>query len=278
VKVLNVGLIGYGKMGKRYVREIISNKNFRIEEILNHKNLKKEPYLIKKFFNSKKIDLFIISSPVHTHFKYLNHAIKANKGIIIEKPLVKNFNQLEKLIHLNKDFKKKIIIHHNDVLNLENTKLVKNLKDNKKIQKIEMFYGKRDHINLEPKPYFDWLPHPLSFITNFLGEPKKYKIQSYKRKKNKGLIKEKLNIVFNFENFEICLNFSNNFKIPSKKIIIYKNNKKTIYDGYKKSNQRSIKLLLDKFHKKNKINDISTNIKTYKLLFEIEKKLLKIIH
>ena len=208
----------------------------------------------------------------------MNHAIKANKGIIIEKPLVKNFNQLEKLIHLNKDFKKKIIIHHNDVLNLENTKLVKNLKDNKKIQKIEMFYGKRDHINLEPKPYFDWLPHPLSFITNFLGEPKKYKIQSYKRKKNKGLIKEKLNIVFNFENFEICLNFSNNFKIPSKKIIIYKNNKKTIYDGYKKSNQRSIKLLLDKFHKKNKINDISTNIKTYKLLFEIEKKLLKIIH
>ena len=50
MKVLNVGLIGYGKMGKRYVREIISNKNFRIEEIFNHKNLKKEPYLIKKIF------------------------------------------------------------------------------------------------------------------------------------------------------------------------------------------------------------------------------------
>ena len=75
--------------------------------------------------------------------------------------------------------------------------------------------------------------------------------------------------------FKIFLNFSNNHKKQSKKIIVYKKNKIKIYDGYDKKNQRSIKLLLEKFYKINKINDISSNLKVYKLLFKIEKLLLK---
>lgn len=274
MKILNVGLIGYGKMGKIYIKEINNNNNFRIEKVLNYKNLKKKPYLIQKFFNSKKIDLFIISSPINTHFKYLYNAFKAKKNIIIEKPLVENSGQLKKLIHLNKNYKKKVMIHHNDVLNLEKINFIKHLRDHKKIKKIEMFYGKKELVNSYKKPFFDWLPHPLSFIINFLGEPKNFKVVEYKKKIKKNLIIEKLQIVFNFDNFQIFLNFSNNLKIPSKKIIIHKNNENNVYDGYKKNNQRSIKLLLDKFYKENKINDIDTNLKVYKLLFKIEKKLL----
>ena len=274
MKIFKVGLIGYGKMGKTYIKEINNSKNFKIEEILNHKNFKKKPNLVKKFFNSKKINLFIISSPIDTHFKYLSHAYRAKKNIIVEKPLVENSNQLKKIIHLNKDYKKKFMIHHNDVLNLEKINFINYLKDHKKIKKIEMFYGKKELKNSYKKPFFDWLPHPLSFIINFLGEPKNFKVLEYKKQKKKNLTIEKLKIIFNFANFQIFLNFSNNLKIPLKKIIIYKNNGKKIYDGYKKNNQRSIKLLLNKFYKKNKINDLNKNLKVYNLLFKIEKKLL----
>ena len=275
MKIFNVGLIGYGKMGKIYAKEIKKKKEFKIVDILEHKNILKNPNVIKKFFKSKKINLFIISSPINTHFKYLQHAYKEKKNIIIEKPLVENNGQLKKLKLLNKDYKKKVMIHHNDLLNIENMNFIDNLSDCKKI---EMFYGKKELVNSYKKPFFDWLPHPLSIIINFIGEPKKFKILKYTKKVTNNLVLEELKLIFYFSNFQIFLNFSNNLKSPSKKIILYKNNKNKIYDGYAKKNQKTIKLLLDKFYKVNKINDINTNLKVYELLFKIKKQLQKKIN
>ena len=275
MKIFNVGLIGYGKMGKIYAKEIKKKKEFKIVDILEHKNILKNPNVIKKFFKSKKINLFIISSPINTHFKYLQHAYKEKKNIIIEKPLVENNGQLKKLKLLNKDYKKKVMIHHNDLLNIENTNFIDKLSDCKKI---EMFYGKKELVNSYKKPFFDWLPHPLSIIINFIGEPKKFKILKYTKKVTNNLVLEELKLIFNFSKFQIFLNFSNDLKSPSKKIILYKNNKNKIYDGYAKKNQKTIKLLLDKFYRVNKINDINTNLKVYELLFKIKKQLQKKIN
>ena len=60
--------------------------------------------------------------------------MKNKKNIIVEKPLVKNFNELKKLSKLNRNFKQKIMIHHNDILNFEKFKIFKkSYKDSKKI-------------------------------------------------------------------------------------------------------------------------------------------------
>ena len=118
--------------------------------------------------------------------------------------------------------------------------------------------------------------HPLSVIINFCGKPKEFKILDYSKDVKKELVIEKLKILFNLNNFSIILNFSNNLKIPSKKIFIFKDKKKLIYDGYKKTNQRSVKLLLDDFYKLKKKNDINENKETYKLFFKIDNKIKKI--
>jgi predicted dehydrogenase len=275
MKIYNVGLIGYGRMGKIYAKEIYNNKKYRLIEILRQRDILKNSKKIKNFFKLKKINLLIIASPIKTHFKYLEQAYKLKKNIIIEKPIVENNSQLKKLIQLNKNFKKKIIIHHNDVINLEKINFIKKNEDLKKINKIEMFYGKKEKTNSYKKPFFDWLPHPLSIIINFFGVPKKIKILDYNRRVKKKLIIEKLNLLFNFNTFPISLIFSNSFRIPSKKIIIYEKDKYKIYNGYKKNNQRSIKFLLEKFYKKNKINDVNKNKKVYELLFKIEKLMQK---
>ena len=272
MKTFNVGLVGYGKMGKIYAKEIKKKKEFKIVDILEHKKILKNPNVTKKFFKSKKINLFIISSPINTHFKYLQLAYEGGKNIIIEKPLVENHNQFKKLKLLNKDYNKKIMIHHNDLLNLENISFMENLNDCKKI---EMFYGKKELVNSYKKPFFDWLPHPLSIIINLIGEPKKFKIIKYKKTVTNNLIIEKLKLIFNFNNFQIFLNFSNDLKSPSKKSIVEKKKKKKMYDGYAKKNQKTIKLLLDKFYNVNKINDVNTNLKVYQLLFKIKKLLQK---
>lgn len=146
MKFFNVGIIGYGKMGRIYAKEIKKQKKFKLIDILKHQNLLKNPKIIEKFFKSKKINLFIISSPIDTHFEYLKYAYKSNKNIIIEKPLVENENQLRELIKLNKNYKKKVMIHHNDVINFEKINFMNNLQDFENIKKNRYgIWKKRNH-------------------------------------------------------------------------------------------------------------------------------------
>ncbi len=271
MKVYNIGLIGRGKMGKAFQGEIEKSNKFNLVKIFSKRDIRKKKQNIRKFFRSNIFDLIIITSPVDSHYQYLNYAMKNKKHIIVEKPLVENFNELKKLSKLNRNFKQKIMIHHNDILNFEKYKIFK--KDYKNSKKIEMIYGKKDMKNSTKKPYFDWLPHPLALIVKYFGFPKKFKILNYSKIKKKRGFFEELKIEFSFKRLKIYLMFSNFLKNKTKKIFIFKNVKKEIYDGYKKKNQQSIKLLLEKFYKKNKINEISLFFKSYDLLFRIKKNI-----
>lgn len=273
MKVYNIGLIGRGKMGKAFQGEIEKSNKFNLVKIFSKRDIRKKKQNIRKFFRSNIFDLIIITSPVDSHYQYLNYAMKNKKNIIVEKPLVKNFNELKKLSKLNRNFKQKIMIHHNDILNFEKFKIFK--KSYKDSKKIEMVYGKKDIKNSTKKPYFDWLPHPLALIVKYFGFPKKFKILNYSKTKKESGLFEELKIEFSFKRLKIYLMFSNFLKNKTKKIFIFKNVKKEIYDGYKKKNRRSIKLLLEKFYKKNKINEISLFFKSYDLLFKIEKNIEK---
>ena len=269
MKVYNIGLIGRGKMGKAFQGEIEKSNKFNLVKIFSKRDIRKKKQNIRKFFRLNIFDLIIITSPVDSHYQYLNYAMKNKKHIIVEKPLVENFNELKKLSKLNRNFKQKIMIHHNDILNFEKFKIFK--KGYKDAKKIEMIYGKKDIKNSTKKPYFDWLPHPLALIVKYFGFPKKFKILNYSKTKKESGLFEELKIEFSFKRLQIYLMFSNFLKNKTKKIFIFKNVKKEIYDGYKKKNQRSIKLLLEKFYKKNKINEISLFFKSYDLLFRIKK-------
>ena len=271
MRVYNIGLIGRGKMSKAFQKEIKKSKKFNLIKIISKRNMNKKSQNIKKFFESNKFNLIIITSPVTSHYEYLRYAIKKKKNIIVEKPLVENFNELKKIYKLNRNFKQKIMIHHNDVLNFEKFKI---FKDNfKKLKKIEMIYGKNDVTNTYNKPFFDWLPHPLALMIKYFGLPKKFNILKFSRNKKKDRILEDLKIEFLFNNLKIFIIFSNFLKKRTKKIFIFKNIKKEIYDGYKKKNRRTIKILLEKFYKKDKINEISSVFKTYELLFKIDNKI-----
>ena len=275
MKTFNVGLVGYGKMGKIFAKEIKKKSQFKLINILTKKKIKNGSQKINDFFNSKNINLFIITSPIETHLKYLKLAYKSNKNIIIEKPIVKDLNQLKQLSKINKNYKKKIAIHHNDVLNFEKFKVMNKFFKFKNINKIKMIYGKNEKVNSYKKPFIDWLPHPLALIINFFGLPKKFHIIKYSKKIKKGLVTEKLELVFDLNYLRIFVEFANNLNVPTKKVIIYNKRKKEIYNGYNKINQKTVKLLLEKFYRKNKINDISSNLKVYELLFKIENHLSK---
>ena len=113
-------------------------------------------------------------------------------------------------------------------------------------------------------------------MVKYFGYPKKFNIIKFLRKKRGTKVLEDLKIEFLFNNLKIFIFFSNFLKKRTKKIFISKNNKKEIYDGYKKKNRRTVKILLEKFYKETKINELLTFYGTYKLLFEIERKIKKL--
>ena len=92
MKVYNIGLIGRGKMGKAFQGEIEKSNKFNLVKIFSKRDIQNKKQNIKKFFKSNVLDLIIITSPVESHYKYLNYAIKYKKNIIFQN-LHENLNQ-----------------------------------------------------------------------------------------------------------------------------------------------------------------------------------------
>ena len=86
--MINVGLIGYGRYGKKYYNNLLKDHNFNLIKVLRKSNKSKNKLFTnnkKNFFKIKKIDLYIIASPTSTHFEYLIKSLSKNKHIIVEK-------------------------------------------------------------------------------------------------------------------------------------------------------------------------------------------------
>jgi predicted dehydrogenase len=263
--MIKVGIIGYGIMGKRYHKNLSSEKKFKIIKILRKKKNNNKLFTnSQKDFFKHKIDLYIVATNVETHYQYIKKACLKKKNIIVEKPFVKNAVQARKL----KKFKniKNFFIHHNDVYNLKKINFPKILKSLGKIKEIKFFYGKNQKVNFS-KMALDWLPHPLSVLINFFGKPSRLNLQTFNQ--------NNLLVFLNYQNFIAKIHISKNFTIKKKIIHFYGTKKKYTYDGY---NQKfnSLKNLINCYSKTKKLNDLSLGIKVTEVIDKIKKKIEKI--
>ena len=104
--MINVALIGLGRIGQMHAENLFSHKNFKLKYTFDI-NKKLNQKLSKKFnstsinnpkiaFKNKNIDLIFISSSTPTHIKLIEEASKYKKVIFCEKPLDLNLS----LIHI----------------------------------------------------------------------------------------------------------------------------------------------------------------------------------
>ena len=300
--MINVGLIGFGRYGKKYYSHINQNNKFRIIKILrkNKKNSKVFTNNVEKFFQIKNIDLYIIASPTYSHFRYLNLAMKKNKNIIVEKPLVKTKEEFLKFKKNLIQYKKIILINHTDLYFKSFLELKNKIIEIGKIKEIKLSYGKKDRYFLKnikeitDLPFYEWLSHPLAII-NFLFKQIKFKIEVKENQinKNKFLI-QKLKIFFISDQIKIKLYFSNNYKQKKRNLRINGALGSLTYRGYNKKNkfiltkkdkeinfgfknENSIENLLnnfiDKFYKNKFVDDRKIICKTMHQLFNISKNI-----
>lgn len=241
--MIKVGLIGYGRYGKKYYKNLLNDENFKIVKILR-KSKKNTNTLFtnnkEKFFKINNINLYIIASPTDTHYEYLKKIIGKKKHIIIEKPIVSEFNQFLEIKKIIKNYKKMILINHTDLYMNAYLGLKNELKEIGKIKSVKLTYGKIDPYTIDKVnnklnlPHFEWLPHPLAIIID-LFKDQNYKLKiSEKRILTKKKLFQNLKIKFLDNKFDLEINFSNNFRNKKRNLEIYGTKKNLLYKGYNK--------------------------------------------
>lgn len=278
--MINVGLIGYGRYGKKYYINLLKDNNFNLVKVLRKSNKNKNKLFTnnkKKFFNIKNIDLYIIASPTDTHFEYLIKSLNKNKHIIVEKPLVSSFSEFIKLKDKIQNYKKIILINHTDLYVDAYLNLKKKIKHIGNIKNAKLVYGKIDPYKLKnittkyKLPHFEWLPHPLAIIID-LFKDQNFKIKLFeKRKIIKKFVKQNLIIKLSKKDLNVEINFSNNFKNRKRNLEINGSNGKLLYKGYNKNKSFLVKNKKTSNLKAQDIDPIKNLLSNFKLKFKRKK-------
>jgi scyllo-inositol 2-dehydrogenase (NADP+) len=310
--MINAALLGLGKMGSIYLKTLKNNKNIDVKYILKNTKIKNSKTNANIFYNKnkfflhtrKKVKAYIVASPIDTHFEYIKKIITLKKNIIIEKPIVKNAKELNKLKLLVKKTNQTVIVNHIDIYNPAFEQLKKKIKliGDYRNTKIEFGKYKKIYKSNIPNiiyPYFDWLPHPLAISIVLFGSPKDVKILSIKTRVSKNFIFQKMHLQLIYTKQNVDILFSNDVQVPKRKFTIKGKKGSITYDAYKKKslllkikNKKDIfckfnktsplKNLLNSFYSsiinKKKINDLQLSIKVMNTLFVIQKKLKKYNH
>lgn len=223
-KKLNIGLVGYGYIGKHHYKALRNlKKNFNIKIIFDNffseKDKKQLPKIIQLNNNFVKsqipdnLDAIIICAPSHLHTKFIKIALSKVKTVITEKPIGLNFKSTRKIISQAINKKKKVIVVKQMRMSPVYTKLKKMLMSNilgrvhfislniflnrsKKYFQDSDWKGKK---KLDGGTLFNQISHFLDLFYWIFGDIKK--VSGYKFIKNK---------FFNEDSGQISLFFKNN--------------------------------------------------------------------
>ena len=249
-------IIGLGNIGLQYdlnkkkniieshYRSFLKNKKFRLKGLIDNNKFKLNS-LKKKIKNIllcnnlseikkkvKKIDLVVIASPTHSHFKTIKKIFKFYKPKIIfcEKPFCDNLSHAKKILSLCENKKIKLLVNYlrradSRILNLR--KLLNNKKN-----KMKVFYSK--DILTNASHFIDLSIYYFGDIEDiFVEKNKSKKIISFEIKfQNNSVvfkkvgIKNKLRNTFLIENDKYKINQNNRYffiNSRNKKIKLRKN-------------------------------------------------------
>ena len=104
--MLNVALLGFGRIGQMHAENIHNHKNLKLlyvyEKIDNLSTKAKKKYNCNiennyiNIFKDVNVDIIFISTPTNTHLKFIEEGIKYKKVIFCEKPLDLDINRIAK--------------------------------------------------------------------------------------------------------------------------------------------------------------------------------------
>jgi predicted dehydrogenase len=181
--MFNIGVVGCGYWGPNLIRNFHQIPDTRVvcacdlnENRLSHMK-RLYPHLglytdYQGLLEENGLDVIAIATPVHTHYDFAKKALKADKHVLVEKPLTYTSQQAAKLIELANKNNKVLMVDHT----FEYVAAVNEIK--KIIQRGELgtiYYINTSRLNLglfqkDINVIWDLAPHDLSILMYVLDK------------------------------------------------------------------------------------------------------------
>ena len=111
-KILKIGIVGSGRIAKRFVKEARYVSGINIEGVLSRNKEKCKKFAEENELNFyttdyeefvEKIDAIYVATPHKTHYEYVKKSLKLKKHVLCEKPMVLSKNEAIELYDLAKE-------------------------------------------------------------------------------------------------------------------------------------------------------------------------------
>lgn len=266
-KLIKVGLLGLGEMGKKHFNILSSIKDVELI-FISDKDEKKKNYFKGKFVKNFKdfltnIDAIIIATPTDTHYHLIRMVSKYVKNIFVEKPIASNIQETIKIIKIIKKEKLNLHIGFIERFNPVIQSLYKTLNQQPRNNKVISFEITRTNaLNkriTDVDVVIDSMVHDIDISIFFNGKIKDVKGHCVKKKNDivqASIILEHYNKVYSYlmaskisQKKNRLLNIiTKKFHIEgnllNKELAVYKNSE--VYDNYNNSyTHRSIKEMIE---------------------------------
>lgn len=170
--MINLALIGLGDWGKNYLSTINAFPNCRIKYLCStssrYLQTFKKDYVIttnfEELFKFQDIDGVIVATPGSTHYQIAEGFLKKGFNLLIEKPLVTNYNDSLKLKELKNKTTSKILVGHIYLFDPAYIKTKELLKDIGPIKSISYGAENNGPFRTDISILWDLGPHAISLI------------------------------------------------------------------------------------------------------------------
>ena len=123
---VNIGIIGFGEMGKRHALEyhdatqgkmnfiaVVEPEEKRYQEGCEWYGKNPKRYIsVKEMLKNEKLDALIIASPNCFHLENLKDCMESNLPLMLEKPLESSFDKICDIVRLTRSYKAPIMVDH----------------------------------------------------------------------------------------------------------------------------------------------------------------------
>ena len=242
-KNIKTAIVGLGYWGPNLLRNFSDIKDYKIIygcDLLTS-NLDKftSIYPFVKFTNKfedilkdTNVDLVVIATPLSTHFRLAEKALKAGKHVLLEKPMTQNSKEASRLVKLAKQNNKILMVGYTFVYSEPIKKIYEILKRN---YLGNIYYYDSTRINLgliqnDVNVIWDLACHDFSII-NYLFNKKPLYIQAFGSKFINKKNEEIAHIIIRYEdNFTAHINVSWLSPVKIRAILIGGSKKMTTFD------------------------------------------------
>jgi len=181
---INIAQIGVGYWGPNLLRNFVLSSRFCVKKVIDLSE-ERQKFVNKHYptipvgndvniaFDDPDVEAVVIATPVSTHYELTLRAIKANKHVLVEKPMALNVDEINNIAREASARKVIAMVGHTFLFN-QAVRYIKGLIDKNELGEIRYIYSQRlnlGRIRNDVDALWNLAPHDVSIIQYWLGDP-----------------------------------------------------------------------------------------------------------